>query len=116
MADFGAHSKLIVGNPIEPNRNQRIELDNLTKNISVQLFKNSHLIDNGRGENALGGPLRALEFLIEELNRLPWNASLKAGEIVTTGTLTKIPFIKDKEEWVVKVEGLNLSPVTIKTI
>ena len=40
----------------------------------------------GRGSNVLAGPFDALAWLVNELSGL--GLTLKAGEVVTTGTLT----------------------------
>ena len=46
----------------------------------------------GRGANALCGPLRALDFLVRTLAASPHAGPPVAGEAVTTGTLTPFPY------------------------
>jgi len=113
VIDFGAHARLIVGDLLRIDE-ERTTLEKLTESLSVRLFKDGDLVDTGRGKNVLGGPLKALNFLTEELGKLPKQYSLQPGEIVTTGTLTKIPYIKKGEKWKVEVEGLKLNPLSIE--
>ena len=112
VIDFGAHARLIVGDLINIDK-ERTTLEKLTESLSVRLFKGGDLVDTGQGENVLGGPLRALNFLTNELGKMPEKFALQPGEIVTTGTLTKIPYIHKGERWKVEVEGLKLGQLSI---
>jgi len=52
-----------------------------------QLFRNGELAEQGRGANVLGDPRIALTWLANELSR--HGMTLKAGQVVTTGTCLK---------------------------
>lgn len=52
-----------------------------------QAFRNSELAEMGRGGNVLGDPRIALTWLANELSR--HGMSLRAGQVVTTGTCVK---------------------------
>jgi 2-keto-4-pentenoate hydratase len=52
-----------------------------------QAFRNGALAEAGRGANVLGDPRIALTWLANELSR--HGMSLKAGQVVTTGTCVK---------------------------
>ena len=53
----------------------------------------------GRAANVLDGPLFALRHLAETLAQDPLSPALAAGEIVTTGTLTRAFPVAAGEEW-----------------
>ncbi len=55
-------------------------------------------MERGQGSNVLGGPLSALRHLVELLARDPHNPPLQAGEIITTGTLTRAFRGKDRRK------------------
>ena len=52
-----------------------------------QAFRNGELAEQGRGANVLGDPRIALTWLANELSR--HGMTLKAGQVVTTGTCVK---------------------------
>ena len=58
-------------------------------NFTIGLAGGGGVTVRGHASNVLGGPLKALQFLIDELARLPNCEPLEAGELVTTGTLTE---------------------------
>ena len=52
-----------------------------------QAFRNGELAEQGVGANVLGDPRSALTWLANELSR--HGMTLKAGQVVTTGTCVK---------------------------
>ena len=71
------------------------------------------VLATGVGSNALGSPIKALGFLIEVLESQSWADPLQAGEIITTGTLTSLPYISSGETWTVNVSGIDLPSLSI---
>ncbi len=113
VADFGAHSKLVVGKPLIVTELMRSGLSKMLENLNVQLICNDKVIDTGIGRNALGGPINALGFLLEKVRTQSWSDKVSGGEIITTGTLTKLPYIYPGEHWKTKISGGNLQPLSI---
>jgi len=68
--------------------------------------------DRGAGANVLGSPLAALAHLLRVLAQLPAMPPLAAGEIVTTGTLTRALPIHAGETWSTTVEGIDLPGIS----
>jgi 2-oxo-3-hexenedioate decarboxylase len=62
----------------------------------------------------LGGPLSALRHLVALLARDPINPPLAAGEIVTTGTLTRALPIAPGEIWTTALTGVGLAPLRVR--
>ncbi len=73
------------------------------------------MVDTGRATNVLGGgPLAALRHLVRVLAGAPESPPLAAGEIVTTGTLTRALPIAPGETWSTTMTGLPLSGVAAR--
>lgn len=68
----------------------------------------------GRAENVLGGPLSALRHLVGLLANDPFNPPLAAGEIVSTGTLTKAMPVAPGEVWTATPKGIALGAVQLR--
>jgi 2-oxo-3-hexenedioate decarboxylase len=62
----------------------------------------------------LDGPLSALRHLVELLARDAIHPPLSAGEIVTTGTLTRAMPIKPGETWSTRLDGIGLGPIQLR--
>ena len=113
VADFGVHAALVIGRPYpvaEPSDRLIAQLEEL----KVGLRRGGELVAEGEGRNALGSPLLALAHLSRVLASQPWAAPLSAGEIVTTGTLTALPYIHTGEKWTVDIGGVPLQPLTLE--
>ena len=67
----------------------------------------------GDGSAVLGGPLTALRHLVELLARDATNPPIDAGEIVTTGTLTRALPVAPGEAWRTTIEGIPLEGLTV---
>ncbi len=61
----------------------------------------------------LGGPLRALAHLAGLLAQDPHNPPLQAGEIVTTGTLTRAFPVAPGERWHTVLSGIGLEGLSV---
>ena len=81
--------------------------------FTIRLVRNGVAIDEGSGANVLGGPLTALCHLVEMLAEDAHNPPLVAGEIVTTGTLTRAFPVTPGETWATTIEGLPLAGIEI---
>lgn len=82
LADNGTDGALICGE----GRDDWRGIDRI--NLPVVLQINGELVTEGRGENALGDPLKALTWLANALNAR--GKGLTAGEMINTGTCTAL--------------------------
>jgi 2-oxo-3-hexenedioate decarboxylase len=71
-------------------------------------------MDRGRGSNVLDGPLSAVRHLVERLAHDPDNAPLAAGEIVSTGTLTRALPVRPGETWTTTLKGIDLEGASLR--
>ncbi len=76
--------------------------------FEIALFRDGALVDRGEAGNVLGGPVSALRHLVEALAADPEAEPLRAGDIVTTGTVTRAFPISPGERWTTAVAGLDL--------
>ena len=113
VADFGLHAGLVIGEPwLLKNLDPGMVADQL-RDLQVNLCLNGQTIDQGVGKNALGSPLLALGWLDKLLKSQSWATKIRAGEIITTGTLTKVPFVHGGERWNVTVSGAPLGELEL---
>jgi len=107
------HGALLVGphRPFKPRAEQwRRELASFT----VELYRNGELADRGAGANVLDSPLKALRHLVGLLANDPVNPPLAAGEIVSTGTLTRALAVAAGETWHTRLSGIALDGIALR--
>ncbi len=107
------HGALLIGlrHPITPRR--AAWLEELSR-FTVALYRNGKLEDRGAAENVLDGPLDVLRHLTGMVEKDPFSPPLAAGEIVSTGTLTRALPVAPGETWTAEVEGIPLEPINIR--
>ena len=84
--------------------------------FEIDLFRNGAHVDHGAAANVLDGPLFALRHLAETLAPDPESPPLAAGEIVTTGTLTRAFPVAAGEEWSTKLTDIPLEGARIRFV
>ena len=111
-AAYGVHGGLLVG--------ERLHLEKVLGDLALKLSTFSVEMENGQGvrrqgeaRNVLGGPLWALKFLVDELERYGPCEPLRPGELVTTGTLTEAMPLHSGETWSARFEGIDLKPLKL---
>ncbi len=82
--------------------------------FGVDLYCNGKLMERGTGANVLEGPLSVLRHLADLLARDRDNPPLAAGEIISTGTLTRALPVKAGETWTTKLSGIALEDVSLR--
>lgn len=113
VAAFGLHGALLIG-PRTPLRGAGDAWVRSLSTFEVDLSRGGELADHGAARNVLDGPLLALAHLVEVLAHDPVNPPLAAGEIVTTGTLTRALPIRAGEVWSVQLAGLAVEGARVK--
>ena len=71
-------------------------------------------MDTGSGANVLDGPVQALAHLVEVLGKDRLNPPLRAGEIVTTGTLTRAFPVYRANTGRREIEGFDLPGLSVE--
>lgn len=104
------HGRLLLGPPVAAGA-WAADLPALT----LTLARDGDIVEIGRGENVLGGPLSALHHLVATLADEPESA-LRAGEIVSTGTLTDAWPIAPDTQWLARYDGTPLSTISARFV
>ena len=107
VAAFGLHGALLVG-PRHPIGSSPGTWQHDLSNFKIDLFRDGVLVDRGCAANVLDGPVLALQHLVDVLQSDAENPPLAAGEIVTTGTLTRAFPVKSGEVWTTALNGVDL--------
>ncbi len=81
VADNGSHWGMVLGSAMA--RPDRMDL----RNIGLVLEKDGKVIDTAAGAAVLGHPARSVAWLANKLSE--WGESLKAGQIILSGSFTK---------------------------
>jgi 2-oxo-3-hexenedioate decarboxylase len=114
VASFGFHAGLIVGTPRVVDRDSIPSLVDELAAFTVRLSKNGELIEAGGGKNVLKSPALCLGELASAIAaQQPGAEPLRPGELVSTGSLTAVPFIGAGERWDVVASGLDVPPLAI---
>jgi 2-oxo-3-hexenedioate decarboxylase len=113
VAAFGLHGALLIGprHEVAPRREQWLAT---LASFQIDLFCDGVIADRGRAANVLGGPLLALRHLVEFLAHDPAQPPLAAGEIVTTGTLTRAFPIAPGQTWTTALYGVALEGLSVR--
>jgi 2-oxo-3-hexenedioate decarboxylase len=115
VVGFGLHAALLIG-PRHPIAAAAEIWHRTLPGFEIDLKREATLLDHGRATNVLGGPVSALGHLIELLARDQVNPPLAAGEIVTTGTLTRAFPVAPGETWTTELTGVALDGIRIKFV
>ena len=112
-AAFGLHGAYLCG----PRRHLRDEdpamLRTALQTFQIELARDGVKIDVGHGANVLDSPLSALRHAIEAMANDPNTDPISAGEVVTTGTVTRAFPVKQGETWSTTVSGLRLDGMQV---
>ena len=106
QAAFGLHGALLVG-PRQPLARMGDAPAETLAALELTLT-GGEVRAEGRGTDVLGGPLQALRFLLDGLDKTPGETPLKAGDIVTTGTLTDAMPVAPGDRWQTELRGCDL--------
>lgn len=114
VAACGLHGALLHG-PFHPLTDETRDAWRAgLADFSITLHGNGVLADEGHSANVLsGGPLAALAHLVELLAQDPDAPPLAAGEVVTTGTLTRALPVARGETWRTEITGLPVEGLRI---
>jgi 2-keto-4-pentenoate hydratase len=99
IADHGFHAGLVVGAPVPVG----VEHVAALRAITVALSCDGEPVAEGSGHDVLGGPVEA----VVELLAAPFAAPLRAGDLVSTGALTRGSHpVAPGQRWVACAAGL----------
>ena len=115
VAAFGLHGALLIG-PSHPVATHAEDWSRTLSTFEIDLKRDGTVVDHGCATNVLGGPVSALHHLIGLLARDQVNPPLAAGEIVTTGTLTRALPVATGETWATELTGVALDRICVRFV
>jgi 2-oxo-3-hexenedioate decarboxylase len=115
VAAFGLHGALLIG-PRHPVATHAEDWARTLSTFEIDLKRDGTVVDHGLAANVLGGPVFALRHLIDLLTRDPFNPPLAAGEIVTTGTLTRALPVAPGQTWSTELTGVALECICVRFV
>jgi 2-oxo-3-hexenedioate decarboxylase len=107
------HAALLIGPRHEIGTNTAEWLRTLAS-FEIELYCDGRPMDKGHALNVLEGPLSTIRYLMDLLARDGDNPPLAAGEIVSTGTLTRALPVKPDETWTTKLTGIALEGASLR--
>lgn len=113
VAAYGLHGALMIG-PRHDITGERDVWEGPLATCEIDLLRDGEVVDHGHAVNVLDGPLSALRHLNDLLADDPVNSPLAAGEIVTTGTLTRAFPIAPGETWSTRLTGIDLAGLEVR--
>ena len=114
VAAYGLHGAYRIGPRYRLRDYPQVNWLDALANFEIELSRNGALMERGKAPNVLDGPLSALRHLVELLARDSVNPPVAAGEIVTTGTVTRAFQVKAGESWSTRLYGLPLDGIAIR--
>lgn len=113
VIDHGLHGLLLIGEP-RPVQDIGAYPVSVLRSFELAISCDGDPFDSGSGANVLGSPLLALQHLVEVLALQPESNRLRAGEIVTTGTITKALSVAPGQIWRTRLQGISLPGLTLR--
>src|SRR5438552_5837759 len=114
VAAFGFHAGLVLGAPTLVTSANAASLATQLAEFKLKLFKNDNFVEEGGGRNVFNNPALCLGELAAAIQRSPGAEPLRAGELITTGSLTTPMLIAPGETWRAEPEGLDVAPLVMK--
>lgn len=115
IAADGLHGALLIG-PRHAFRPRATQWLRELAAFEIDLACNGVVADRGRGANVLDSPFLALRHLVELLANDRVNPPLAAGEIVSTGTLTRALPVAPGESWRTHLRGLAIDGIALRFV
>ncbi len=107
------HGALLIGPP-HPFQSRAAEWLRDLAAFEIDLECNGAVADRGHAANVLDSPFLALRHLVELLAQDRVNPPLAAGEIVSTGTLTRALPVAPGESWRTRLRGLPIDGIELR--
>ena len=112
---FGLHGALVIG----PRHSIAAHAEDWSRTLStfeIDLKCDGTVADHGLAKNLLGGPVSALRHLVDILANDEVNPPIAAGEVVTTGTLTRALPASAGETWTTELTGVGLEGICVHLV
>lgn len=112
VADFALHGRLCVGPRVPVARFDRLGEE--LAQLQLTLSRDAVDVDAGRGTNVLDGPLNALRLWLEAMAEHSPRWRVRAGDLVTTGTITDAWPMAPGQVWRSRPDHAALHGLTLR--
>jgi 2-keto-4-pentenoate hydratase len=116
VASFGLHAALVVGEKFHLHTEMLTKLAEDLPRFTVRIFKDGEFVEEGAGKSALRSPALCLAELSGAILRRFPDEPLRAGELISTGTLTAGHPMETGQRWTAEVHGLALPSLTLHLV
>ena len=108
IADGALHGMLLIGPRRPVLQTQRSALPPALAALTISLGRDGVEMDRGLGTNVLDGPVQALAHLVAALAEDQDEPPVRAGDMISTGTITRALPIAPGERWQTIVGNYDL--------
>jgi 2-keto-4-pentenoate hydratase len=111
IAAFAVHGLLVIGPLVAV-----ADIDDCAaklRTFTITLARDGEQQATGGGEQVLGSPLLAFAHLAEVLASQSRFPPVRAGEVITTGTLTELFPVEPGQSWSTTLEGIDLPGMSV---
>lgn len=112
-AAFAMHGALVCGSLTLISEADPDILIKALAGVTIQLLCDGEEVDCGTGANVLDNPLTALKHFVAGLATSPISRTIEAGDLVSTGTITRAFPVRNGETWETRIRGLALPGLNI---
>jgi 2-oxo-3-hexenedioate decarboxylase len=116
VADFALHGRLLVGPRVPASRFAVESIADELAAIGVVLSCDGRVVEEGRADIVLGGPLHALSLWLDAMAAQPHRWPVAAGDIVSTGTITDAAPMRSGERWQTRLSDPRLPGLALRTV
>lgn len=116
VASFGLHAALVVGERRKISSEMVSKLAEELPRFKVRMVKSGEVVEEGLGKNSLKSPALCLAELAAAIARRFTNEPLRAGELVSSGTLTSGHLTITGDFWRAEVEGIDLPALSLRIV
>ena len=114
VASFGLHAALVIGERVQVRPDLIATLVDQLARFKLRISKHGEFVEQGSGRNSLRSPALCLAELGAAIVRRFPGEPLRAGDIVSSGTLTAGHPTDKGDLWTAEVEGLALPSLTLR--
>jgi 2-oxo-3-hexenedioate decarboxylase len=114
VAYFGLHAALVIGDRIPVLPDNIATLAQQLATFKVRMSKNGEFVEEGSGRNSLKNPALCLAELSSAIAKRFPAEPLRAGEIVSSGTVTAGHPLEKDDLWTAELEGIPLPSLSLK--
>ncbi|HEX4234709.1 MAG TPA: hypothetical protein VH041_10410 [Caldimonas sp.] len=115
VADFALHGHLFVGPRVAIDHFDAVRVDAELAALRVTLVCNGRDVEEGEASIVLDGPLHALRAWVDAMAVQTPHWPIRAGDIVTTGTITDAAPLHQEERWQTRLSDHRLAGMTLRT-